>query len=342
MRVGSDLHRAVLLALVHEGVHVAHDGVADLVAGGAEEVDRADVRHLVDCRRERNRGAGQLRDAGAPHPAGDDRVLDLDRAPGGDDRPQAGTSGRPGFEFESRDLRPVQDRERAPRQGPLPHQRAGPHGVDNGHGRHPEAAQDDVRVHERDPVGHLTRGKELGVDAPRACRGHAAPQFLHPGLRAGNLDAAARRLHAERLVLALALQRQHRDLAAVVRGEDEVRRVAGGAAGVRKRALVDEDEVVPAPLREVLDEAVADDPGPDDGDARRGRLWRAFAHGTRCVRPRSLMRGAAAGRPSTARRHGLPRLSGAAGCGSGRPDPASRPGRPAAPPAAACAWPAAR
>ena len=294
----------------------------------------------MDRRRERNRGAGQLRDERAPHAAGDDRVLDLDAAPRGEDGPQAAAPRGAGLDLHSRDPGVVQDRERSPGQGPLPHDRSGPHAVDHGHGRHPEAAEDDVGVHERDPLGHLCRREEFGVDAPRPRGCHAAPEFLHPGLRAGDLDPAARRLHPECLVLPLALQRQHRDFAAVIGGKDEVRGVAGGAAGVGKRALFDEDEVVPAPLREVFDETAADDAGPDDGDTCLRRRWGALAQRVFRLRLRGPGRGAAAGRPPTARRP--PDLSAVAGCGSGRPDPASPRGRRAALPAAACAWSEAR
>ena len=57
----------------------------------------------------------------------------------------------------------------------------------------------------------------------------------------------------------------------VVGQEDEVRGVAGRAAGVRQRALLDQDDVAPAQPGEVVDEAVADDAGADDDDARGTR-----------------------------------------------------------------------
>ena len=73
------------------------------------------------------------------------------------------------------------------------------------------------------------------------------------------------------LVLPLAVERERRHLLRVVDGEDEVRRVAGRAAGVRQRALVDLHDVAPAELGEVADEGVADDAGPDHDDARGAR-----------------------------------------------------------------------
>ena len=51
-----------------------------------------------------------------------------------------------------------------------------------------------------------------------------------------------------------------------------------GAAGVRQRALVEQDEVAPAEPREVMDEAVADDAGADDDGLR------AFGEGPPSVR----------------------------------------------------------
>jgi len=52
----------------------------------------------------------------------------------------------------------------------------------------------------------------------------------------------------------------------VIDGEDEVGGVAGRSAGIGERALVDEHQVVPTELRQVLDQAVADDAGADDGN----------------------------------------------------------------------------
>ena len=74
----------------------------------------------------------------------------------------------------------------------------------------------------------------------RARRGHASAQFLHALLGARHLDPAAGGVHPQILVLALAVpaasaQRQHGDLAVVIGGEDEVRRVPGGAARIGQR-----------------------------------------------------------------------------------------------------------
>ena len=93
---------------------------------------------------------------------------------------------------------------------------------------------------------------------------------------AGDLDPAALDEHAELLVLAHALERQRGHLLRVVDREDEVRGVAGRAAGVRQRPLVDQRDVRLAEPRQVVGEAVADDPRADDHDAlgRRQLLGR--------------------------------------------------------------------
>ena len=62
-------------------------------------------------------------------------------------------------------------------------------------------------------------------------------------------------------------------------GKMKFGRVAGRAAGVGERPLVDEHEVAPAELGEVRDQTVADDAGADDGDARPRPRCRAGAPG---------------------------------------------------------------
>ena len=153
----------------------------------------------------------------------------------------------------------------------LAHDRAGAQRVDDADRRRPERAEDPVRVEERHPLDDLLRRDQLGLDAPRPRRGHPAAQLLHPLLGARDLEAAGLGEDAHLLVLAHAVERQVGDLAGVVDGEDEVRRVAGGAAGVGQRALVDLDDVAPAEAGQVVDQAVADDAGADDDHARGGR-----------------------------------------------------------------------
>src|SRR5699024_12202129 len=88
------------------------------------------------------------------------------------------------------------------------------------------------------------------------------------------------------------------DLTRMVDGEDEVRRVAGRAAGIRQRALVDLDDVLPAELGEMVDEAVADDAGTDNddaglgGDGSHGRLLSDGFFALHCCLPTHSVRDA--------------------------------------------------
>ena len=80
MGVRADLEVAAVLALVHVGVHVAHDRERDLADGVGELRDRPDADHLVHGRAERDGRARHPRDARAPHAAGDDDDVGLDVA----------------------------------------------------------------------------------------------------------------------------------------------------------------------------------------------------------------------------------------------------------------------
>ena len=90
-----------------------------------------------------------------------------------------------------------------------------------------------------------------GAAAP-AC----APRCARPRCRHSREDTRI-------AVLAHGVERQLGHLLRVVDREDEVRRVTGRAAGVRERALVEQDEVGPAELGQMAGQAVADDAGAD-------------------------------------------------------------------------------
>ena len=96
-------------------------------------------------------------------------------------------------------------------------------------------------------------------------------ELLHPLGGARHLDAAGLVVHAELAVLPGAVDGEGRHLLRVVGQEDEVRRVARGAAGTRQRALLEQHDVPPAMLGEVVGHAVADDAGADDDDIRPRR-----------------------------------------------------------------------
>ena len=93
-------------------------------------------------------------------------------------------------------------------------------------------------------------------------------QLLHALLGARDLDAPAGGEHAQLLVLREAVVRQLGHLARVVDREDEVGGVAGRAARVRQRALVEQHQIAPAEPGQVVHEAVAHDAGADHDGAR--------------------------------------------------------------------------
>ena len=284
MGVGAHLHRVVALPLVHEHVHVAHDRVADLVAGFSQQVDRSHVGHLVHRRGERDVGAGQGGHTRAPYSAGDHHLLHLEPTAVG----HHGADARPP-ERRPRNLQPgdfgvVQHREHALGQGPLAHDGARPYRVHHRHARHVEAALDHLAVDERDPGHHLVGGEQLRLDAPGAGRGHAPPQLLHALLGARHLHPAAGGVDPQRLILALALQGQQRDLAVVIGRKDEVGGVAGGAARVGQRPLVDQHQLVHPSSANWATRPVADDAGADYRDLRARRhytgiRYRMLTHG---------------------------------------------------------------
>src|SRR5216684_893978 len=90
-----------------------------------------------------------------------------------------------------------------------------------------------------------------------------ARKLLHPLLRARDLDAARLGEDPHLPVLVDAFHGEGGHLLRVVDQVDEVRGVARGSTGVRKRTLVDEDDVPPAQPAQVLGPAVADDAAPD-------------------------------------------------------------------------------
>jgi len=90
-------------------------------------------------------------------------------------------------------------------------------------------------------------------DLPGLGRCHATTQLFHAGLGASHLDATTGGLHSHRLVLSLAVPCEMGHLLVVVDREDEVGRVACGAARIGKRPLVHLDYVLPTELGQVMD-----------------------------------------------------------------------------------------
>ena len=117
VRVRADLEARAVLALVHEGVHVANDRVLDLGRRPREARHRSDVDHLVHHRRERDGRAGHACEERAPDTAGDDDGLRLDRPPG-----RAHATNASAFDVEADGLGVREDGETAVRDRSLTHQ----------------------------------------------------------------------------------------------------------------------------------------------------------------------------------------------------------------------------
>ena len=265
VRVRADLHVAPVLALVHVRVHVADDREGDLARGLLEERDRADGDHLVRRGRQRDRRPGHARDPRAPDAARDEDVLAVDRALVG-----VHTACSASLDVDARHLG-AGEHACAASLGVLAHERAGSQRVDDVDARRVEGPEDHARVDEGDPLDRLLGREELAsLLAPRERRRDAPVQLLHPLRRPRELDPAAPRRQLQLHVLSGALLRERRHLLRVVDGEDEVRRVARGAAGIRESSFLDQDEVGPAEPGQVVREAVADDARPDDDRLRGG------------------------------------------------------------------------
>ena len=264
--VGADLHVGAVLALVAEGVHVAHDREGDLALLLGQLRARPDADHLVHRRGQRDADAGHVAELGAPHARSDHDRARLDVAAGGPDAGDAAPSVRAVLGVEAGHLDGRDDGELAGGERPLAHDRAGAERVDDADAGGPEGADELVGLDEGDLLLHERRADQLGLDAPRPGARHAAAQLLHPLLGAGDLEAAGLGEDAHLLVLRDRVERDVGDLAGVVDGEDEVRRVTRGAARVGQRALVDLHHVLPPQSREVVHEAVADDAGSDHDD----------------------------------------------------------------------------
>ena len=231
-----------------------------------EDLDGAVVGHLVDDRGERDPRAGHLGEERGPDAAGDDDVLGLDGAAAGRDALDAAV-----LDAHRGDLGVRERGQGAHRLGLLAAQGPELQGVADADARGVEAADEDALVDERDQLLDLGRGDQAGVDAP-VLRGVDLPsELVHARLGTRDLEAAALGVDVPLLVLARALQRELRHLLVVVGEVQEVGGVAGGAAGVRERALVDEHDVPPAEAGEVVRDAVADDAGTDDHDLRACR-----------------------------------------------------------------------
>ena len=228
--------------------------------------DRADVHHLVDRWRQRDHRTGHLRDARAPDAAAHHDRVRPDVAAGRAD------PGNPAARhLDAGDLRGRCHGQRAQRHRLLAHQGAAVDGVHDAHRGRVEPAQQLGIVDPRHQVPDLAWREHLDVDAVGVGRAEPAAELDHPGLRAGDLDPAAPREHAEVGELPDPVHAPLGHLPGVLHGEGEARGVAGGSAGIGQRALVDLDDVAPAQPGQVPHQCVAGDAGSDDDDACLGR-----------------------------------------------------------------------
>jgi hypothetical protein len=248
------------LAEVHRVVLVAQDRVHDLARLARELGQWRGVRELVLDRHQRHvEPRSQLRHAPAPDPRSDDDVLGAD---GAERRLDAGRAAT--LDDEAGDLAVAERGDRV-----MPAQRLrGPYGLGDPVVGHVQAAEDRLLVDEPQQPGDL-RGVEQPRLEPEAARARPAAVELGPALLGGgDLDAAHRMEGVQRGQLLHRPLRQARHRARRVVLEHEPRRVGGRAAGLPQRALVDDDDLLPAPLGEVVGDARAGDPGADDDHAR--------------------------------------------------------------------------
>ena len=133
---------------------------------------------------------------------------------------------------------------------------------------------DPGRIHQRDPPGHLLRGEQMRLDAPRRRQPVPALQIGPAFGRRRHLDAA-HRVEAggaavpELPVLLDAVAGQPTHRLRRVGLEDQAGRVRRGAAGSEQRPLVDDQDASRAQGSQVLGDAATDDAGADDHDLPR-------------------------------------------------------------------------
>jgi len=152
----------------------------------------------------------------------------------------------------------------------LAHDRRGAQRVDHPGAGRIEAADDQLLVDEWDELLDLAGSDQRhGLDSPRLRRHDPACELLHSLLGPRDLDPAGLDEHVQVLVLAHTLERQRGHLLGVIDREDEIRGMAGRAAGVWQRTLVEQRQLAHAEPGQVIGDAVADDPGADHDDALR-------------------------------------------------------------------------
>ena len=225
---------------------------------------RADADHLVHGRGQRDADAGHVADLRAPHAAGDHDVLGLDVALVGADPADPAV-----LDVEVGDLDVGYDGQRAGRQRPLAHDRAGAQRVDDADARRPEGADDLVGVEER----HLLLD-ELGVTSSASM-----PQALAADIRRrsssirSSVRATSKPPDSVKTPISLYCSTESR-VRSVISREWSTGKMKFDACPVDPPGLGSGPLSIWTMSRQpssgqVVDEAVADDAGADD-DAARG------------------------------------------------------------------------
>ena len=262
-----------LLAVVDEQVGVAQGRQALLAALAERLGDEVLVRHR-DHRDSHPRQAPEL---GRVHPAGDDDHLGLDLALVGHD-----ASHPPALGLDRGDA--VVGEHRGAALAGAVGQRVGElRRVDVAVGRQPGRADDAVGRHQREHLLRLVGRDQVERKAERLRPAGLAAQLLHPLLRGGQPQAAALDPAGVELRLLadppVEVDRVHhhlrqRDRAAQLAHES--RRVEARAG--RELVAVDEDDVAPAELREVVGDRGPADAAADDHAARGAGQLRPKGH----------------------------------------------------------------
>ena len=237
------------LVLPHEGRHLGRP--RELVAQGQQGNRRAD--HLTDLRAPES-GAGDDDVGRNPILTGDDGA---DPAAG---RFDVGNR-RPVTEFDSCGSGAVNDE-----LGAL---RGQSESVAGGE----QPSEDHVPVEHGEELRALICVDGMGFDAVGPVPTGPSVQILQPLFGRGDLESADGQERAatvgagERREFLDRVLRELGHRLRGVRGEDESRRVRGRSAGNHQRALLDDERIGPAQLREFVGEIGADDAGSDDDDS---------------------------------------------------------------------------
>ena len=152
-------------------------------------------------------------------------------------------------------------------------------------GIHTAPARSSVRIsgHRRPAsageITSISTPKQRAIEAPRLSSYQALRRARHADAARAAKARGLARLRLETLVEHGAVAGQAREVVAGAQLADEPRRVPGGAAG--QLAPLEQDDVAPAELGQVIGDAAADDAAADDDDARvggkRGRHRRTIA-----------------------------------------------------------------